>query len=55
MLEDGLCPVHHTKPEWISERNYFFRLSAFRDRLLEHYESIPSSSTRRRAETKCCG
>src|SRR5690606_8832373 len=32
-LVDGLCPVHRTKPEWIRERNYFFRLSAYRDRL----------------------
>ena len=38
-LVDGLCPIHRTKPEWIKERNYFFRLSAFRDRLLEHYAS----------------
>ena len=40
-LEDGLCPIHHTKPEWIKERNYFFRLSAFRDRLLAHYREHP--------------
>ena len=31
-LVDGLCPIHRTKPEWIKERNYFFRLSAYRDR-----------------------
>jgi methionyl-tRNA synthetase len=40
-LVDGLCPVHRTKPEWISERNYFFRLSAYRDRLLAHYAAHP--------------
>jgi methionyl-tRNA synthetase len=40
-LVDGLCPIHRTKPEWIKERNYFFRLSAFRDRLLAHYASHP--------------
>jgi methionyl-tRNA synthetase len=40
-LVDGLCPIHRTKPEWIKERNYFFRLSAYRDRLLEHYAAHP--------------
>ena len=40
-LEDGLCPIHRTKPDWIKERNYFFRLSAFRDRLLAHYAAHP--------------
>ncbi len=40
-LVDGLCPIHRTKPEWIKERNYFFRLSAYRDRLLAHYASHP--------------
>ena len=28
--------------EWTSETNYHFRLSAFRDRLLEHYERHPN-------------
>ena len=40
-LENGLCPIHRTKPDWIKERNYFFRLSAFRDRLLAHYAAHP--------------
>jgi methionyl-tRNA synthetase len=40
-LVDGKCPVHQTTPEWIKERNYFFRLSAYRDRLLAHYEAHP--------------
>src|SRR5262245_4925229 len=40
-LVDGLCPIHKTKPDWIKERNYFFRLSAYRDRLLQHYQSHP--------------
>lgn len=40
-LAEGLCPVHRTKPDWIRERNYFFRLSAYRDRLLEHYRAHP--------------
>jgi methionyl-tRNA synthetase len=41
-LVDGLCAIHHTKPEWIKERNYFFRLSTYRDRLLEHYRQHPA-------------
>jgi len=40
-LIDGACPVHKTKPEWIKERNYFFRLSAYRDRLIAHYDAHP--------------
>ena len=40
-LIDGLCPVHGTKPEWIKEKNHFFRLSNYRDRLLEHFHAHP--------------
>jgi methionyl-tRNA synthetase len=41
-LVDGLCPIHRTKPDWIKERNHFFRLSAYRDRLLEHFAEHPA-------------
>ena len=41
-LEDGACPLHRAKPDWISEKNHFFRLSAYRDRLLELYRDQPS-------------
>jgi methionyl-tRNA synthetase len=40
-LVDGKCPIHGTVPEWIEEKNYFFRLSAYQDRLLELYDSQP--------------
>jgi methionyl-tRNA synthetase len=40
-LVDGLCPVHGTKPDWIKEKNHFFRLSKYRDALLEHYGRHP--------------
>ena len=40
-LVEGLCPIHKTRPDWIKERNYFFRLSAYRDRLLQHYADTP--------------
>lgn len=32
-LIDGCCPVHKTVPEVVDEENYFFRLSAYQDRL----------------------
>jgi methionyl-tRNA synthetase len=40
-LVEGRCPVHQTKPDWIKEKNYFFRLSAYADRLLAHYDAHP--------------
>ena len=40
-LVDGKCPIHETTPEWIEEKNWFFRLSAYQDRLLELYDSRP--------------
>ena len=39
---DGLCPNHQTPLDpAVSEPCYFFELSAFQDRLLEHYEENP--------------
>jgi methionyl-tRNA synthetase len=36
------CPNHpDVELQWLSERNWFFRLSAYRDRLLAHYEAHP--------------
>ena len=42
--EDGtpLCPIHERPVEQLSERNYFFRLSAYADRLLALYEDHPA-------------
>ena len=40
-LVGGLCPVHERPVERVSQENYFFRLSAYADRLLEHYEREP--------------
>ena len=40
-LEDGKCPVHRQPPQWIKEKNHFFRLSKYRQRLLEHYAAHP--------------
>jgi methionyl-tRNA synthetase len=38
----GRCPNHpNAALTWVEEENYFFRLSAYRDRLLAHYASHP--------------
>ena len=37
-LVDGKCPIHETVPETIEEKNYFFRLSAYQDKLLALYD-----------------
>lgn len=34
-LVNGECPDHHTTPEIVHERNWFFRLSRYQDQLLE--------------------
>ena len=36
-----VCPTHGTPVEQVSETNWFFRLSAYTDRLLAHYEANP--------------
>ena len=41
-LVDGLCPIHKTKPDWIKEKNWFFRLSKYQQPLLKHYAEQPS-------------
>jgi methionyl-tRNA synthetase len=40
-LVDGKCPEHDTVPEYIEEDNYFFRLSAYQDKLLRLYDERP--------------
>ena len=40
-LIDGKCPQHGIVPEFVEEKNYFFRLSAYQDRLLGLYDSNP--------------
>jgi len=40
-LVDGKCPEHGTVPDWIEERNWFFRLSAFQELLLRLYDERP--------------
>jgi methionyl-tRNA synthetase len=40
-LVDGKCPIHLTVPERRNEPCYYFALSRFQDRLLEHYDRNP--------------
>ncbi|MEX0617281.1 MAG: methionine--tRNA ligase [Candidatus Woykebacteria bacterium] len=39
--EKGFCPDHKTKPQELEEKNYFFKLSAFADKLHKLYEKNP--------------
>jgi len=38
-LENGLCPEHKTRPDLVEEKNYFFRLSKYQDKLKTIIES----------------
>ncbi len=40
-LENGLCPYHKKPPKQISEENYFFKLSSYKKKILEHIEKNP--------------
>jgi methionyl-tRNA synthetase len=40
-LVDGKCPDHGTVPEWIEEKNWFFRLSAYQEQLVGLYDERP--------------
>ncbi|UCD63803.1 MAG: methionine--tRNA ligase [Candidatus Zixiibacteriota bacterium] len=38
-LVDGVCPDHNKPPEKLKEKNYFFRLTAFLDKIKQKIES----------------
>jgi methionyl-tRNA synthetase len=40
-LVDGKCPLHLTKPQWIREKNFFFRLSKYQQPILDHFAKHP--------------
>jgi methionyl-tRNA synthetase len=40
-LVDGKCPIHDIEAEWLEEKNWFFRLSAYQERLLQLYDERP--------------
>ncbi len=41
-LIDGKCPIHKKEPQIITEETYFFKLSAYQDKLLAFYEENPA-------------
>lgn len=41
-LEEGMCPDCGREVEYREEESYFFRLSKYEDRLLQHYEDNPN-------------
>jgi methionyl-tRNA synthetase len=42
-LVDGFCEIHPTlKATWIKEKNHFFRLSKYTQKLLDHFRAKPS-------------
>jgi methionyl-tRNA synthetase len=43
--DGGRCPIHHSVLTEMEEENWFFRLSAFEDRLIEYYDSHPGFVT----------
>ncbi len=40
-LVNGLCPDHKTAPEYREESNYFFRMSKYKDWLIEYIKDHP--------------
>jgi methionyl-tRNA synthetase len=40
-LVDGKCAIHDIPAEWLEEKNWFFRLSAYQDELLRLYDERP--------------
>ncbi len=40
-LVDGKCPDHRKEPTYISEKNYFFRMSRYQDWLVNYIETHP--------------
>ncbi len=41
LTEEGLCPNHLKKPEEVTEENYFFRLTKYKDAIIEHIKLNP--------------
>ena len=39
--ENGNCPIHGKKPELVSEENYFFKLTKYKDAIIKHIKENP--------------
>jgi len=42
-IVNGKCPEHNREPQYIEEKNYFFRMSKYQDWLIEHIEKNPDN------------
>jgi methionyl-tRNA synthetase len=42
-LVNGNCPIHDRPVEHVTEENYFFKLSRYEQRLLDHYAAHPDA------------
>ena len=51
-LQDGKCPDHRTEAAYIEEKNYFFRMNKYQDRLIEHLNEKPGFVTPQRYRTE---
>lgn len=40
--ENGNCPIHGKKPETVSEENYFFKLTKYKDKIINHIKNNPN-------------
>lgn len=41
LTEDGCCPIHMKKPEVVSEENYFFKLTKYKDAIAKYIKENP--------------
>lgn len=41
LTDEGLCPHHLATPDSVEEENYFFRLSKYKNLIIEHIKSHP--------------
>lgn len=39
--ENGCCLIHQKKPDLVSEENYFFKLTKYKDRIIEYIKTHP--------------
>lgn len=44
-LVDGKCPDHLVEPKEITEQNYFFKMSRYQERLIDHLKNNPEFVT----------
>lgn len=40
-LVDGLCPNHNVAPQLVEEENYFFKLTKYKDAIINHIKTHP--------------